>query len=311
MNAQELMHLQKQIGKALESGDPPSTLLELLKPLDSWRATEDLLRVSRIGIAVTKLRQNKDQKVAETASKLVNRWKQEVSAKKKKAGGDSPAPPAAGVKSGTGASATGSPATPPVKTELKKEQRKSTVDPSKRTTITDKIDHSVTGDKVRDGCLKLMYDGIAFMSEESPDAVFDVARRVEVAAFEHYRQETSNDYKTKMRSLFQNLKMKDNKLLRRDVFSQKIDAKRLVTMTSEDLKSEDRRKEDEAMKEENMRVAMTPQEAKAISTTYVSYLFLILSGHGQERHPQTLRSRQSFYWRASAGSLCVPEKSAD
>lgn len=306
MDANELAHIGKQVLKAAESGDPPSTLLELLKPLDGFRATEELLRKSKIGHVVSKLRQSKDQKVAETASRLVNRWKQEVSTKKKAGGGsDSPAP-SAPVRNGNGngASSTGSPAPAAIQTEFKKEQRKSTVDPSKRTTQSDNIDHNVTGDKVRDGCLKLMYDGIAFMSEESPDAVFDVARRVEVAAFEHYKQETNAEYKTKMRSLFQNLKMKDNKLLRRDVFSQKIEAKRFVTMTSEELKSEDRRKEDEAMKEENMRVAMTPQEAKAISTTYVYPWPLGHSGLWETSSTDPALSSVVLL-ASSAGSLCV------
>ncbi|KAF2217991.1 hypothetical protein CERZMDRAFT_80623 [Cercospora zeae-maydis SCOH1-5] len=263
LDAKELQQIGRQIVKAADSGDPASTVLDLLKPLENFRATEDLLRQSKIGIAITKLRQNKDPKVAETASKLVNRWKQEVSQKKKKPGSDSPAPPS---RNGTGASATGSPA-PQVKSETKGEQRKSTVDPAKRNTTSDRIDFSVTGDKTRDGCLKLMYDGLAFMSEESPDAVFSVARKVEVAAFEHFRSETNNEYKQKMRSLFQNLKFKDNQLLRRDVFTQKIEPKKFVTMTSEELKSEDRRKEDEALEKENMSKAMTAQEAKAISTT--------------------------------------------
>ncbi|USW54027.1 Putative Zinc finger, TFIIS-type, transcription elongation factor S-II, central [Septoria linicola] len=264
MDAKELHQVGKQVLKAVETGDPASTVLELLKPLENFRATEDLLRQSKIGVIITKLRQNKDPKVAETASKLVNRWKQEVNAKKKKAGSDSPAPSGKnGVAAGS--SAAGSPA-PQVKSEVKSE-RKSNVDPSKRTTLTDKVDHNVTGDVARDGCLKLMYDGIAFMSEESPDAVLNVARKVEVAAFEHFKQETNAAYKQKMRSLFQNLKFKDNQLLRRDVFTQKIEPKRFVTMTSEELKSEDRRKEDEALEKENMSKAMTAQEAKAISTT--------------------------------------------
>jgi hypothetical protein len=89
LDAKELQQIGRQILKAAESGDPASTVLDLLKPLENFRATEDLLRQSKIGIAITKLRQNKDPKVAETASKLVNRWKQEVNAKKKKAGSDS------------------------------------------------------------------------------------------------------------------------------------------------------------------------------------------------------------------------------
>lgn len=40
-----------------------------------------------------------------------------------------------------------------------------------------------------------------------------------------------------------------------------------VTMTSDDLKSAEKRAEDAALEKENMRVAMTAQEERAISTT--------------------------------------------
>lgn len=227
LDAKQLFETGKQIAKAAEAGDPPSTILALLAPLENVKVTEDLLRQSKIGVAVTKLRQYKaDPKVGEIATRLVNRWKQEVNLHKKKRPAAAEGSPAPSNKALNGAAANGrssgtSSPVPQSKTEVK-EGRKSTVDPEKRNTNTDNINHKLTGDAVRDGCLKLMYDGIAFKSEESPDAVLDVARKVEVAAFQHFKSETNQDYKAKMRSLFQNLKMKNNTLLRKDVFSMRI-----------------------------------------------------------------------------------------
>ncbi|KAK4498794.1 hypothetical protein PRZ48_009304 [Zasmidium cellare] len=267
MNAKQVAEAGKNLAKAHEAGESAATILGLLAQLEGVKATEELLRQSKIGVTVTKVRQNKDPKVQETATRLVNRWKAEVNLKKKRAAEGSPAPSnkALNGASTNGRSSTSSPA-PPQK-EIKKELRKSTVAPEKRNTKEDAVDHQVTGNPVRDGCLKLMYDGIAFMSEESPDAVLDVARKVEVAAFEHYKNETSAEYKQKIRSLFQNLKMKGNTLLRRDVFSMKITPTRFVTMTSDELKSEEKRQQDAALEKENMNKAMTAQEEKAISTT--------------------------------------------
>lgn len=228
MNVKQLLDTGKQIYKASESGDPPSTILALLAPLEGFHATEDLLRQSKIGVAVTKLRQNKDAQVSEQATRLVNRWKLEVNQGKKKRPAEGSPAPSNKVLNGAApngrSSGTSSPV-PQQAAQIKKESnlRKSTVDPEKRNTNTDAIDYKLTGDATRDACLKLMYDGIVYMSDESPDAVLDVARRVEVAAFEHFSSQTSAAYKTKMRSLFQNLKMKGNNALRKDVYSMKIE----------------------------------------------------------------------------------------
>ena len=45
------------------------------------------------------------------------------------------------------------------------------------------------------------------------------ARSVELAAYNAFQPETSATYKQKMRSLFQNLKIKNNDQLRSDVYS--------------------------------------------------------------------------------------------
>jgi cation transport regulator ChaB len=113
------------------------------------------------------------------------------------------------------------------------------------------------------------------------------ARSVELAAYNAFQPETSTTYKQKMRSLFQNLKIKNNEQLRTDVYSGAIDPDKFgkrarnirtserklttsaVNMSGDDLKSAEKRAADAAMEKENMRVAMTATEQKAISTTYV------------------------------------------
>jgi transcription elongation factor S-II len=171
MDGKTLHSTGKQIQKAIESGDSGESLLNILQPLTKWTATEDLLRQSKIGVIVSKLRQQKDPKVVEQASKLVNKWKQDVNASKKRAAGSgSPAPSAAAAKSNAAtngkSSGTSSPA-PPAAAVKKEQPKKSTADPAKRNSAVDGISTAVTGNQTRDACVKLMYDGLAFMSEES------------------------------------------------------------------------------------------------------------------------------------------------
>lgn len=252
MDARQLTESGRQLIKAFDGGDPPSTLLTLLSPLEKWTPTEDLLRASKIGVAVAKVRASKDPKVASTASRLVNQWKAAVKTKKP------------GATNGTGSPA-------PVKKEpAMPAPKKYSVAPEKRTAKEDGVDTALTGNSTRDSCIVLIYNGLVFMSEEAPSDILAVAASVETAAYEEYKPETSPAYKQKIRSLFSNLKMKTSGPLRKDVFSGVIEPRRFVTMTSEELKSDDKRRSDAALEKENMRLARAAQEEKAISTTYVT-----------------------------------------
>ncbi|KAK5131292.1 hypothetical protein LTR08_001131 [Meristemomyces frigidus] len=275
MDAKSLQEAGRNIVKAADGGDPASTLLSLLQPLQKSPMNEDLLRQSKIGVAVNKLRQNKDPKVASLAGTLINKWKQDVSAAKKAAGRTgSPAPGAAAARAVNGATggARSSPAPGAgkmdgVKSEAGAGKRKSKVAPEKRTSKLDEVSTKVTGHAVRDGCVELIYNGLAFMSPECPDDVLVVALAVELAAYESHGNDTTAAYKTKMRSLFQNLKMKGNETLRHDVYAGTIPPKKFVTMTSDDLRSPEKRAQDAALEKENMNKAMTAVEEKAIVTT--------------------------------------------
>lgn len=292
MDSKALQEKSRELLKAFESGAPSNTLIELLKPLNAWHASEDLLRQTKIGVAVNKLRSSKDSKVAGEAGRLINKWKSDVNkAKKSTAGGAStPSAAANGAARSTG---TASPA-PKKEPVAAPPPKKFTAAPEKRTAKEDGVETAVTGNQTRDGCVQLMYNGLCFMSTSQPEDILDRAKAVEDAAFDVYGPETNQTYKTKMRSLFSNLKMKDNQSLRDGVFDGSIEAARFVKMTSEELKSEEKRRKDAELEKENMNKAMTAQEEKSVSTTYVfphiPTLMKQLSGHIHEKtsYPQLL-----------------------
>lgn len=137
-------------------------------------------------------------------------------------------------------------------------------DPEKRKFDVDGADINRTGSKTRDGCIGLIYNGLAYRSKESVVDVLAVSLSVEHAAYKHFGSE-NDQYKKKIRSLFLNLKNKTNKALGMRVMSGDIAPQKFVTMTDEELKSDHQRKLDEELEKENMKNAQVPTEEKSIS----------------------------------------------
>ncbi|KAF2682685.1 transcription elongation factor [Lentithecium fluviatile CBS 122367] len=260
MDVKEVELRGKAINKAIAEKDPSSSLIKLLTDLNTGlKPTEDLLRQTRIGVTINKLRTHNDPSVATLANQMVSKWREEVNKQKKGA----PRPKPAAVNG------SASPAPPSGIASPAPSKKKHSVDPAKRTHKTDKVKYQVTGDDARDNCVRLMYDGLAFMSEELPEEIIPVARAIEAAAFEKNGKSSSNEeYRKKMRSLFQNLKNKSNPTLRQRVLSREVPPERFVTMTHDEMKSDERRAADEKLEKENMNQAMVAQVEKSISKEF-------------------------------------------
>ena len=158
MDAKEVEFRGKAITKAMNESEPSSSLIKLLNDLKGGvKATEDLLRQTKIGVTINRLRSHKDPAVSKLASELVSKWRDEVNKQKKKGGAPAKAPAPNGTASPAPPSGTASPA--PTK-------RKHNVDPEKRSHKTDKVDYHVTGNDTRDSCIKLLYDGLCLMTDE-------------------------------------------------------------------------------------------------------------------------------------------------
>lgn len=217
------------------------SILQILKK--NFQVNEAILRESRAGLAVGKLRTHDAKEVSELAKEIVKKWKNEV----ERAKGGSGSKTTANAKS-TAASrkAVASTTTPGSGSVTPASNGKSEV----RTAKSDGVKISVSGDITRDKCIELIYDGLACDSAAPTDLILSRAKGVEQAVFAQFG--SGKEYKGKVRSLFVNLKDKGNPNLRESVVSGELSPEKFSKMTSEEMMSEERRAADQKIKEENL-----------------------------------------------------------
>lgn len=257
MDAKEVVEKSKALQRATAAGDSPANILSILGELKTGVVpSEDLLRSTKIGVVVNRSKQHKSPEVARLANEIVKKWRDEIQKQK----GSSPSISSGSKKpSSTPPTSTSSPAPP--------EKPLFSVPPEQRNYKNDKVDINRTMQSTRDNCIGLMYNGLCYLSTSAPATILTCAMAVETAAFSAFGPETNDAYKSKIRSLFQNLKNKSNLALRVRVLNGDIPPDRFVRMTHEELKSAERRAEDEKLATENMREAMVPQAERSVSSS--------------------------------------------
>ncbi len=215
------------------------------------------VQATRAGVYVGKLRSNTNKDIARAAAELVTKWKKLVEQEKSSKHKTKMGSPASGTAS--------SPAAAPTSGSGGGSAKKAyDGNPETRKYDTDKVDIKRTDSDVRNQCIGLLYNGLAFRSTESESDVIARAVAVESAAFALFKGDNA-DYKKKIRSLFANLKNKSNKELGRRVMTGDIPADKFVSMSDEDLKSDDQRRKEIELEKENMKKAQVPMEEKSIS----------------------------------------------
>ena len=213
------------------------------------------VQATRAGVYVGKLRSNTNKDIARAAAELVTKWKKLVEQEKNTKHKTKTGSPASGTASSPAAAPTSGGGGSKKAYEGNPETRKYD---------TDKVDIKRTDSDVRNHCIGLLYNGLAFRSTESESDVIARAVAVENAAFSHFKGD-GMEYKKKIRSLFSNLKNKSNKELGQRVMSGAISADKFVIMTDDDLKSDDQRRKELELEKENMKKAQVPMEEKSIS----------------------------------------------
>ncbi len=264
MDKAAIADCSKNLQKATAASAPPSTLLAILNDLKTnLRANEDLLRSTKIGIIVNRSRSHADPTVANLASELVRKWRDDISKQK----GGTASPNSKNSAAGKGSPLdTASPLPKENGTGNGNGEQKSKVAPADRNYTKDKVNLSQTNQATRDNCIGLIYNGLCFMSTQPSSAILAKAIDVEAAGFAAIGPESNPAYSAKFRSLFQNLKNKGNKSLREKVLSGEIPAEKFVGMSAEELKSKERREGDEKLKQENLKDAQMPQVERSISS---------------------------------------------
>ncbi|KAI0048175.1 transcription elongation factor [Auriscalpium vulgare] len=262
----------KRLTKSLQSAKDEKEIVDLLQLLKKEaKITEAILRESRVGLAVGKLRSHAKKEVSELAKEVVRKWKTEVD-KEKQATGATKAPGQASKAAAAGErfrntarcfslngglkaprKASTASAAPPTPTSLNNGQR---------TTKSDGIDINVTKDKTRDRCIELLYDGLAADSVFPSELILSRARAIEETVLADSNGTTAA-YKSRIRTLYVNLKDKNNPSLRENVVSGDIAANKFARMSSQDMASEERKAADSKIKEDNLFLAMGAAEQQA------------------------------------------------
>ncbi|KAJ2932166.1 hypothetical protein H1R20_g4938, partial [Candolleomyces eurysporus] len=253
MSPTDVVELKKYVKRlnaaALESNEEDIlSILAILKT--EFKITEQVIRESKVGLAVGKLRQHESAKIASVAKDLVSSWKSAVGKQKPKT------PVSATPKPNNTAGASSK---PPAATAAAPVPQNTGVP---RTAKSDGVSVN-TGDKVRDKCTELVYDSLASDSGAPTDQILKRAQEVEKAVYKNHNNSVTGEYRNKIRSLFVNLKDKNNPELREGVVSGEILAEKLVTMTSEEMASEEQKAALKKIKEANLFHSFSAQESQA------------------------------------------------
>ncbi|KAG8740232.1 RNA polymerase II elongation factor [Ceratobasidium sp. 414] len=252
-------------------------------------ATEDLLRETKAGLAIGKLRSHPRKEIADLAKELVKKWKEAVEAGKKAkvtaAPAADPAKPLAKKQTSVPAGNTSSPrlaapslppleppprklsvSTAPSAPTLPSKPPQTPVTPSDpnviRTVKTDAVKIESKGDKARDKCLELLYDAMAMDSGAPTEQILKRASSIEYAVYKEF-DGVSKEYGQKMRRLCLNLKDKKNPGLRAAVVSGDIQVERFCKMTPEEMASEERKQKNSEINQQNVHNALGAGEPEA------------------------------------------------
>ncbi|KAF8476451.1 transcription elongation factor [Russula ochroleuca] len=242
----------KRLVKSLQQASSQQEIVDILQVLKKEaKITEAVLRESKAGLAVGKLRSHAAKDVSELAKEIVRAWKTAVDKEKHAAG--------------THSKGAAKPAAPPPRKASTVSVPPSTAGASNsgaRTAKNDGVSTSVTGDKTRDKCIEMLYDALALESGFPSDLILQRARAVEETAYKDCKG-TTPTYKSKIRMLFVNLKDKNNPGLRRSVTAGNIPAQTFARMTSQDMASEERKAADAKIEEDNLFLSLGAADQQA------------------------------------------------
>lgn len=285
MDAAEVKKLIKELHTATTTGKPEDgvTILKQLK--HNVVATEELLRETKAGLAIGKLRSHSRKEIADLAKELVKKWKEAVEAGKKAKATPSPAsapaPEKPQVKRQASIPAAASKPSPQVSkpspqvSSAPSPQSVSTPAPTPTASTPTQSQPGVVrslkadgakleskGDKARDKCIELIYDAMASDSGAPADQILKRAYGIEYCVYKEF-DGVSKEYSTKMRRLLTNLKDKKNPGLRAGVVSGDIPVEKFVVMTAEEMASEEMKQKNNALNEQNVHNALGAGEPEA------------------------------------------------
>ncbi|XP_037628072.1 transcription elongation factor A protein 2 isoform X1 [Sebastes umbrosus] len=238
--------------------------LDLLRELKNIKMSLETLQSTRVGMSVNAVRKHSsDEEVQTLAKALIKSWKKLLdgsegksseerkkegspvrssstskdagsSEKSSKKSGDSPTTPTAPTAPTTPTAPTA--ATPPIPQ------------------VTSFPPASITTDSVRNKCRELLVAALQTDDDHKTVGAHceQLAAHIEEEIFQEFKS-TDIKYKTRLRSRISNLKDQKNPELRRNVLCGNISARRIASMTAEEMASAELKQMREALTKESIR----------------------------------------------------------
>ncbi|CDK27707.1 unnamed protein product [Kuraishia capsulata CBS 1993] len=236
----------------LDKTKDTKVILEILTSLKrDVRPTEKLLRETKVGVAVNKLRSHADPEISNLVKKIIKSWKDEVSSEKK----------SKVVKKEEPTASSASSASPAIKGE--KFQTSKARNPQ-----NDGVSINIHENTTRNGSVGGLYTALAIDSDAFPKIILQTAKEIEQAAYELEYLTVNDNYRNKMRSLIMNLRNKQNPELRARVLSGNIFPAEFVRMKAEDLAPEALKKEIKRLHQKNLHDARGAVEERATTDRF-------------------------------------------
>eukprot|EP01119_Soliformovum_irregulare_P003781 TRINITY_DN14847_c0_g1_i1.p1 TRINITY_DN14847_c0_g1~~TRINITY_DN14847_c0_g1_i1.p1 ORF type:complete len:287 (-),score=82.44 TRINITY_DN14847_c0_g1_i1:142-1002(-) len=231
-NVEEMKALRKKLKKETNA----DAIVGILKSLSKYEnVTEEMLKQTRVGKTVGKLRKHEDKEVVNLSKALVNKWKESVSSTKKS-------------KSSPESSATPKSSQDDEKKVLKRE-RDAVPEESPQTTAPKKSRAPPPKDGDRARLRDLMAKSLA---TEDDSNTMDLAETIEEELYSLFNA-VDKAYKNKFRSITFNLKK--NAELRTSVIRGQITPKDLCQMSPEDMADETLKNERAALRHNSTEAA--------------------------------------------------------
>ncbi|CAL8471299.1 g10841 [Coccomyxa elongata] len=266
--------------KASDDPDIAQALTDLLKTLQSFQVTTQLLLETQAGKKIRKLAKHSNAAISQAAAATVSSWKEAVtketvastsagaaangSAGVFSQGSQSSSQPSQPSQQAGSAAAAENGQPPPAK------RQKSISAPNGAAAAQPSASQAVivpkTGDSVRDKTRQLFAEALLLAREDAPDR--DVGAAASEAESAMYRQNggVNARYKAKYRSLIFNLKDANNPDLRRRVLSGEITGDVLVNLSAEEMASDARKSENEQIRKTALFEAERGQHMKKATT---------------------------------------------
>eukprot|EP00027_Filamoeba_sp_ATCC50430_P009843 CAMPEP_0168561284 /NCGR_PEP_ID=MMETSP0413-20121227/11514_1 /TAXON_ID=136452 /ORGANISM="Filamoeba nolandi, Strain NC-AS-23-1" /LENGTH=296 /DNA_ID=CAMNT_0008592647 /DNA_START=18 /DNA_END=905 /DNA_ORIENTATION=- len=234
MSVDELRKLRKKIEKAAEEEGSSEALLENLQKLKTVAVSRSLIKDSKIGKALGKLRKHSNENVSSICSGLVSDWKKilEEDGKSVSEQSDNVKSEQSETKKRKKDDDNGSVKKEEKDTKKSKSEKK---DESKKVSITE-------DDKTREKGVEVLASALGAKKDSDTLDVEDVAREIEEELFKIHKSCDKN-YKTKLRSLCFNIKNPKNPELRDSLLTGVLASAKLVVMSPADMASEEMKKQ--------------------------------------------------------------------